>query len=115
MNLALGSAVEEEIRGGPVSEERLEIARRVQGWVLVAGQSEGDITHLIPIVSAAHVVAVVTGPAARDVPIRTGAVGHEGVDVGVDGAGDDPFVRGQTLRNDKRVECRQHGVGLRRD
>lgn len=115
MILALSRTVKEEIRRRPVSEEGLQIARRVQGWVLVAGQSESNITRLIPIVSAAHVVAVVTGPAARDVPIRTGAIGHEGVHVGVEGAGDDPFVRGQTLRNDKRVERRQYGVGLRRD
>lgn len=60
-------------------------------------------------------MAVVTGPAARDIPIRRGAIDHEGVDIGVDGAGDDPFVRGQTLGNDKRVERREYGVGLRRD
>ena len=115
MGLALSGAVEEEIGGGPVSEEGLQIAGRVQGWVLVAGQSESDITRLIPIISAANIVAVVTCSAAGDIPVRTGAIGHEGVDVSVDSASDDPFVRGETLRNDKRVEGRQHGVGLRRD
>ena len=115
LSLALSGAVEEEIRRRPVPKERLQIARRVERWVLIAGQSEGDIDRSIPIVSAADTVAVVTGPAARDLPVRIGAIGHEGVDVRVDGAADDPFVGGQTLGYDKRIERRQQGVGLRRD
>ena len=106
LSLALSSAIEKGIRRRPVCKERLQIARRVKRWVLIACQSEGNIDRFIPIVSAADTVAVVTGPAARDVPIRTGAIGHEGVDVSVNGAADDPFVGGQTLGNDKRIERR---------
>ena len=115
LGLALSSAVEEGIRSRPIYKERLQIARRVERWVLIACQGEGDIDGFIPIVSTADTVAVITGAAARNIPIRTGAIGHEGVDVSVDGAGDDPFVSGQTLGNDKRVERRQQGIGLRRD
>ena len=64
---------------------------------MIAGQSEGNIDCLIPIVPAADVVAVVPCAAPGDLPIRIRAISHDGVDVGVDGAGDDPFVGGQTL------------------
>lgn len=106
MGLALRGAVEKEIRRRPVSKERLQIARRIQRGVLVAGQSEGDVDCFVEIISAADAVAVVSGPTAWDVPVRIRAVGHERVDVRVDGAGDVPFVGGQALGYDERVERR---------
>ena len=82
---------------------------------MVTSQSERDIDSMVPIVRAANTVAVIAGAAAGDVPVGGGAVGHDGVDVGVDGAGDDPFVRLQTLRDDISVESGEDGVRLGRD
>ena len=93
----------------------MHVGGRIEGGIVIVGQREGHVDGLIPIVCAADAVVVVPGAAPGDLPIGVGAIGHDGVDVGIDGAGNDPLVGRQALRDDKRVERRQEGVGLGRD
>lgn len=115
MNLALSRAIEEQIWRRPIPEECIHIARRVEGRIFIVGQNERYVNFLVPVVGAAHTVTVIAGAAASDIPIRVRSIGHEGVHVGVDGAGNDPFVGLQTLGNDIRVERSQDRIGLRRN
>ena len=115
MRLALRCAVEEEVRRRPVAEKGLQIGRRVQRGVLVAGQGEGDVDGLVEIIRSAERVPVIPRAAARQFPIRIRAIVHNGVDVGVDRAGDDPFVRREAARYDVGVQREEQGVGLSGD
>lgn len=92
LRLTLSSAIEKQIRGRPVREESLHVARRVAGSIFIAGQGERHIGFSIPIIRATDVVAIVTGAASRYVPVRRRAIDHDGVHVRVNGAGNDPFV-----------------------
>ena len=76
------------------------------------GESEGNVDGLVEIICAADGVGVVARAAAGDVPVRLGIVSHEGVDVGVDGAGNVPFVCGEAAGDDEGIESEEEGVGL---
>ena len=115
LGLALSRAVEEQIRRRQPPEEMTHVGRRVEGRIVVVGQGEGDIDRLVPVVRTADTITVITRAAPGDVPIRVRSVGHDGIDVRIDGAGDDPLVSLQALRNDIGVERRQKGVRLRRN
>ena len=110
LHLTLRSAVEEQVRGCPVSEEGLHIARWVERSVLVARQGEGRIDYSIPIVCATYTVAIVAGATAGDVPVDYRAIGHEGVHVGIDGAGNDPLISRQTLGDDVCIESEEDRI-----
>ena len=80
-----------------------------------AGEGEADVDGFVEIIRAADGVSVVPRAAVGDVPVRLRVVGHEGVDVRVDGAGYVPFVCGQAAGNDVGVEGEEEAVGLRGD